>query len=134
MFFGLHFTVSDERLSAPAIRGFENPRAISSRTSRSFWVSITACLLDISPGFGALVRRPRGCSSRLSISESKPALSAGPTAVSVACARGEPGPRSDELRVGQECVSTCRSRWLTDNSRKKHAVDVWRHNLRIQNT
>src|SRR3546814_11210960 len=25
------------------------------------------------------------------------------------------GDRSEERRVGKECVSTCRSRWLTDN-------------------
>src|SRR3546814_18908260 len=30
---------------------------------------------------------------------------------SVMCADGEPSPRSEERRVGQECVSTCRSRW-----------------------
>src|SRR3546814_12697429 len=27
--------------------------------------------------------------------------------------------RSDERRVGKECVSTCRSRWATDHSKKK---------------
>src|SRR3546814_18050540 len=27
--------------------------------------------------------------------------------------------RSDERRVGKECVSTCRSRWLPDHSKKK---------------
>src|SRR3546814_17588611 len=26
-----------------------------------------------------------------------------------------PRPRSDERRVGKECVSTCRSRWSTDH-------------------
>src|SRR3546814_11062147 len=30
-----------------------------------------------------------------------------------ACARW--GPRSEERRVGKECVSTCRSRWSPDN-------------------
>src|SRR3546814_12126497 len=28
--------------------------------------------------------------------------------------------RSEERRVGKECVSTCRSRWLPDHSKKKH--------------
>src|SRR3546814_17985669 len=28
--------------------------------------------------------------------------------------------RSEERRVGKECVSTCRSRWSTYNSKKKH--------------
>src|SRR3546814_15617640 len=27
--------------------------------------------------------------------------------------------RSEERRVGKECVSTCRSRWSPDNSKKK---------------
>src|SRR3546814_19988764 len=27
--------------------------------------------------------------------------------------------RSEERRVGKECVSTCRSRWAPDNSKKK---------------
>src|SRR3546814_12269130 len=27
--------------------------------------------------------------------------------------------RSEERRVGQECVSTCRSRWYADNEKKK---------------
>src|SRR3546814_14122754 len=29
-------------------------------------------------------------------------------------------PRSEERRVGQECVSTCRYRWSTYNSKKKN--------------
>src|SRR3546814_18362942 len=28
--------------------------------------------------------------------------------------------RSEERRVGKECVSTCRSRWSTDHSKKTH--------------
>src|SRR3546814_16416878 len=28
-------------------------------------------------------------------------------------------PRSEERRVGKECVSTCRSRWSPDHSKKK---------------
>src|SRR6056297_1800397 len=37
-------------------------------------------------------------------------------------ARGGPGlenPRSEERRVGKECVSTCRSRWSPHQSKKK---------------
>src|SRR3546814_21003115 len=30
------------------------------------------------------------------------------------------GARSDERRVGKECVSTCRSRWSPYHSKKKH--------------
>src|SRR3546814_21093621 len=29
-------------------------------------------------------------------------------------------PRSEERRVGKECVSTCSSRWSTQNHKKKH--------------
>src|SRR3546814_14926239 len=38
-------------------------------------------------------------------------------------------PRSEERRVGKECVRTCRSRWSTDNQKKQttwpivHATD-----------
>src|SRR3546814_14629468 len=32
----------------------------------------------------------------------------------------ETGPRSEESRVGKECVSTCRSRWATYSYKKKH--------------
>src|SRR3546814_20177442 len=34
--------------------------------------------------------------------------------------------RSEERRVGQECVSTCRSRWSPFHTRQTH------HNLRIE--
>src|SRR3546814_16958321 len=36
--------------------------------------------------------------------------------------------RSEERRVGKECVRTCRSRWATDNKKKKD------HKDRLQNT
>src|SRR3546814_13581760 len=32
---------------------------------------------------------------------------------------GEIGERSEERRVGNECVSTCRSRWSPDNKKKQ---------------
>src|SRR3546814_16973010 len=31
-------------------------------------------------------------------------------------------PRSDERRVGKECVSTCRSRWSPYHSKQKHKL------------
>src|SRR3546814_13190360 len=34
-------------------------------------------------------------------------------------APGDAGVRSEERRVGKECVSTCRSRWSPDPSKKK---------------
>src|SRR3546814_19766490 len=33
-------------------------------------------------------------------------------------------PRSEERRVGKECVSTCRSRWSPYHSKKKHNNDT----------
>src|SRR3546814_16809556 len=32
-------------------------------------------------------------------------------------------PRSEERRVGKECVSTCRSRWSPYTSKKKHMIN-----------
>src|SRR3546814_4107591 len=32
--------------------------------------------------------------------------------------------RSEERRVGQECVSTCRSRWSPSHSQKKNKTDI----------
>src|SRR3546814_18106175 len=40
------------------------------------------------------------------------------TAAMIAIKKGEVG-RSEERRVGKECVSTCRSRWGQDNEKKK---------------
>src|SRR3546814_15534101 len=31
--------------------------------------------------------------------------------------------RSEERRVGKECVSTCRSRWAPDHSKKNNIID-----------
>src|SRR3546814_11318512 len=36
--------------------------------------------------------------------------------------RERPGIRSEERRVGKECVSTCRSRWSPYHSKKKHIL------------
>src|SRR3546814_16624372 len=33
------------------------------------------------------------------------------------------GPRSEERRVGKECVSTCRSRWSPEHLKKKTKLD-----------
>src|SRR3546814_17163130 len=35
------------------------------------------------------------------------------------CDKGAGEPRSEERRVGKECVSTCRSRWTPDHYKKK---------------
>src|SRR3546814_17337889 len=40
-------------------------------------------------------------------------------------------PRSEERRVGKECVSTCRSRWspdLSKNKKRSNNCDVSEHN------
>src|SRR3546814_16565580 len=38
--------------------------------------------------------------------------------------------RSEERRVGKECVSTCRSRWSQDNSQNKALYNrTWRDNV-----
>src|SRR3546814_16111231 len=37
---------------------------------------------------------------------------------------GITGLRSEERRVGKECVSTCRSRWSPYHSKKKHKQDI----------
>src|SRR3546814_14634357 len=43
------------------------------------------------------------------------------------------GVRSEERRVGKECVSTCRSRWWPYHEKKQHTVVVIIHYL-IANT
>src|SRR3546814_19316354 len=35
--------------------------------------------------------------------------------------------RSEERRVGKECVSTCRSRWSPDTSKKNNMITTKRH-------
>src|SRR3546814_16618998 len=40
--------------------------------------------------------------------------------------RGAPGSRSEERRVGKECVSTCRSRWSPYHSKKNYHTSVAR--------
>src|SRR3546814_15273006 len=42
--------------------------------------------------------------------------------IGVPCRIGGSRPRSEERRVGKECVSTCRSRWSPYPSNKKHAI------------
>src|SRR3546814_15373000 len=42
---------------------------------------------------------------------------------------GEPIPRSEERRVGKECVSTCRSRWSPHHEKKTH-ITIIDHNLK----
>src|SRR3546814_18866665 len=42
--------------------------------------------------------------------------------------------RSDERRVGKECVSTCRSRWSPSHSQKKKKYDILRSIQTIRTT
>src|SRR3546814_14466380 len=42
------------------------------------------------------------------------------------------GWRSEERRVGKECVSTCRSRWSLYHSQKNIAQNVWSDELSVQ--
>src|SRR3546814_16498913 len=37
--------------------------------------------------------------------------------------------RSEERRVGKECVSTCRSRWSPSHSKKKNYIESYHHAL-----
>src|SRR3546814_19985036 len=41
--------------------------------------------------------------------------------------------RSEERRVGKECVSTCRSRWSPYHSKKKHKTNITITNYNSQN-
>src|SRR3546814_20444465 len=43
------------------------------------------------------------------------------------CAPLSPGPRSEERRVGNECVSTCRSRWSQSHSQQ---TKTYKYNAR----
>src|SRR3546814_16258472 len=43
------------------------------------------------------------------------------------------GPRSEERRVGKECVSTCRSRWSSYHSKKNNRNEKHTHIKPIQN-
>src|SRR3546814_13936634 len=38
-------------------------------------------------------------------------------------------PRSEERRVGKECVSTCRSRWSPYHSKKTHMITHYDQNI-----
>src|SRR3546814_18152511 len=40
-----------------------------------------------------------------------------------ACIRLHLGGKSEERRVGKGCVSTCRSRWSANNSKKKNEIN-----------
>src|SRR3546814_11817656 len=42
--------------------------------------------------------------------------------------------RSEERRVGKECVSTCRSRWSPYHYKKKNKINRSRHNLTHKHT
>src|SRR3546814_14036010 len=44
------------------------------------------------------------------------------------------GHRSEERRVGKECVSTCRSRWSPYHSKKKQNCELSRNKERVMRT
>src|SRR3546814_17476767 len=48
--------------------------------------------------------------------------------------RARRGSRSEERRVGKECVSTCRSRWSPYNSKKQQAYMHHIHNTHTHNS
>src|SRR3546814_17917340 len=41
--------------------------------------------------------------------------------------------RSEERRVGKECVSTCRYRWLPYHQKKQTNREQYRYNIKVQN-
>src|SRR3546814_13713708 len=43
----------------------------------------------------------------------------GPSVVEASACRSRPSGRSEERRVGKECVSTCRSRWSPSHYKKQ---------------
>src|SRR3546814_10369083 len=56
-------------------------------------------LVSANPGFTSWARRVNSCTAGLSCTSATSGSNSGP------------GGRSEERRVGKECVSTCRSRW-----------------------
>src|SRR3546814_11865671 len=52
----------------------------------------------------------------------QPLQFAGLTAAGLVFAAAVVKPRSEERRVGKECVSTCRSRWARDHKKKKNNI------------
>src|SRR3546814_19197108 len=70
--------------------------------------------------------------SRASRSSSRSAITTWPTTSSTSCSRAPPmRPRSEERRVGKECVSTCRSRW-SQYHYKKNLTDHYCTSIYIQ--
>src|SRR3546814_14843767 len=55
----------------------------------------------------------------LRIGKHEKANGAIPKHLSMGGAHASNGPRPEERRVGQECVSRCRSRWSPDSSKKQ---------------
>src|SRR3546814_20043304 len=99
----------------------------------SDWSS-DVCSSDLVPiSRDGYVRRVRGVLSALARGEE------GGAAVNnrIAEILGEPDPktlaeaRSEERRVGQECVSTCRSRWSPSHYNKNKQSSTHEHNLTI---
>src|SRR3546814_19049190 len=77
------------------------------------------------------VSSPTGCLGRNP--ECKPATdvwfnASGEPARRAAAPASTPPDRSEERRVGKECVSTCRSRWSPYNTKKKKDISHKRKN------
>src|SRR3546814_12936771 len=74
------------------------------------------------PGLGVRVKEPIANSTSTKIAKAGMRLRAkmrGADQITVLDRGRDRESRSDERRVGKECVSTCRSRWAPDNSKKK---------------
>src|SRR3546814_20610878 len=80
-------------------------------------VSTGSLGLDIGLGIGGL---PRGRIVEIYGPESSGKTTLALHVVAEAQKIGGTCARSEERRVGKECVSTCRSRWSPDHYKKKH--------------
>src|SRR3546814_11829238 len=86
-------------------------------------------LLPSSPADGPLPSIRASVHALLPVSRNAPRLADTPASAPVALIAGRF--RSDERRVGKECVSTCRSRWAPYHSKKKTSPynDHTRHDM-----
>src|SRR3546814_13876104 len=88
----------------------------SSDVCSSDLVIIGPSLFDGGEGIPPLI-----CSIDRQISEISPASPFGSDFIAMV------SDRSEERRVGKECVSTCRSRWSPDHSKKKQGTQIYIH-------
>src|SRR3546814_15477745 len=88
-------------VGATLLSGMDAPiRAGNTLPIRNIPVGSTIHCIEMLPGKGAQIARSAGASA-------------------VLLAREGVYARSEERRVGKECVSTCRSRWSPSNEKKK---------------